>query len=261
MADYHNPNEFRLSSSAFAWGDLVFTDYKSGCFRKILIQSRGVRDKIKPQYTELGALNEQRHEDRLKSEGQRYLREHAVGRGIAGGSGVTLSGHIDFLLYDRDGINAASVDELKSVSSTNTRRNVIKNGHYVTENLAQIVSYMAETRVQNGRLIYTYYQEGEAVDERTFRVTLDEFGKIFVDSKATQFSYHDILSHQSKAAAVIKDGTVGPRPFRWEFQFVSPCTFCPYKQACDQYDAGAIEGAESFVKYAEQLLISKETEK
>lgn len=261
MADYFNPNEFRASSSAFQWGDIVFTHYKTGCLRKILIQSRNHQAPINPKYTEIGAVNEDRHEVRLREEGKTFIREFDFKSTVPTVDGVTFSGHIDFL--HTDGTNPTMVDELKSVTSKNVKREVIKNGMWVPENLAQTVGYMGEAKVSKGRLIYTYYEQDTnnqkwyALDERTFHVTVDDFGKVAVDSKPTQYSFYDVLSHRVSAAKVIKDGTVGPRPYRWELQFVSPCTWCPFKKACDKYDEGSIEGTDAFVDYAKQCSVEE----
>lgn len=254
--DYFNPNEFRASSSAFMWGQTVFTDYKTGCLRKILIQSRNHQATIDPKYGILGKINEDRHEARLIKEGTKFLREVEFKSKVPMVPSINLSGHADFILIDPLNINPYCVDELKSVTSKNVRRNVIKNGEYGTENLAQLVTYMAEAKVTKGRLIYTYYEQDTnnqqyyAVDERTFNVTIDDFGKIAVDSNPTQYSFNDVLAHRVAAARTIENGEVAQRPYRWELNFVSPCQWCPFKQACDKFDAGEIEGTDAFVEYA-----------
>lgn len=258
MGDYYRPNELRASSAAFAWGELVHTKYKTGCIRKILVQSRDVRPDIDEKYKIIGLQNEERHAARLTKEGRKFIREHEFNRPISNVPGINLSGHMDFLVHN--GLTPAFVDELKSVSSKNVRRETIKNGNYSPENLAQLVTYMSEAKVANGRLIYTFYEQDTnnlnyyPTDERTFNVTIDDFGKIAVDLKPTQYHFNDVLAHQTLAARAIRDGTVGPRPYLWDMPFVSPCTYCPMKGACDKYDQGAIESTNAFVEYAKQLI-------
>lgn len=264
MASYYNPNEFRLSSSAFQWGDLTFTDYKTGCLRKILLQSRNIDAPFTgvstedPDGTTLGDVNENRHVERLYNEGhKKFLREVEFKGKVPQEPTISYSGHCDFIIAND--INPAFVDELKSATSKNTRRNVIKNGEYVTETLAQLLSYMGEAKLVNGRIIYTYYEQDtntktyHAIDARTFHVTVDDYGKVFVDKKATQWHYQDVIAHRVAAAKVIRSGQVAQRPYRWDTEWASPCKFCHFKDACDKFDSGEIEGDVAFVEYAKNL--------
>lgn len=263
MADYYNPNELRMSSSGFAWGTLVFTDYKSACLRKILIQSMAVQAPIDPKYTELGMVNEERRANQLTRDGKIFDREVTHSHSIPLFESINKSGHIDFVIRDNYG-NVSYVEELKSVQSTNVRKKVIKDGNWVTENLAQTVGYMMEARVTKGKLIYTFYKKDkksgklEPEDERTFRVHIDDYGRIFVDQKPTQFTVQDLIAHEHAAAMVIRDKLVWPdRPFRGEIPFVGACHFCPFKKACSAYDSGSIEGATAFVEFSKQLLVKE----
>jgi hypothetical protein len=252
MGSYYAPNQFRLSSSAFQWGDITFTDYKTGCLRKILLQSLDIHATVESKYGALGSVNEDRHEQQLIASNEKYLREFEVLSTVASVPEISSSGHIDFLITD--GTNPTRVDELKSVQSTNTRRNVIRNGEYVTENLAQLVAYMGEARVGKGRLIYSFYDKGKVTEERIFNVSIDDFGKIWVDSRPTNFAFNDVVAHRVAAAKVIRDKTVASRPYRWELQFVSPCTWCVFKAACDAHDSSVSGGTDSFVEKAKQCL-------
>jgi hypothetical protein len=260
MAYYHEPNMLRASSSGFAWGRMVFTDYKSACLRKILVQSRGMdSESIDPKYILVGALNEERHEKRQTGA---YVRE--VPFRISGGpEDVSVRGHADFVHYsttdldpdDPSKMKPVSVDELKSCTSKNTRRNVIKNGVYVIENLAQLICYMAAFKVPRGRLIYTYWEhinnEWRPMDERIFEVDIDDFGRICVDSKPSQYTIYDLFAHRQQAFEAIAFVRVQQRPHRWDAPFGSPCGYCHFKSACDAWDAGEIEGdGFAFVDYA-----------
>jgi hypothetical protein len=261
MAYYHKPMTQRASSSAFAWGSIVFTEYATGCLRKILIQSKGYSKDIDPKYGIVGKINEDRHEARLIRErvpGETFVREARCQADLF--KGVQLSGHADFVRYY--GSDVLGVDELKSVTSKNTRRK-IRAGQYLTENLAQLCAYMSAFKTVSGRLIYTYYEpvgdEWAPLEERIFAVHIDEFGRILVDSKPTKFTIHDLYAHQRAAALAIADNTVALRPHNWDAPFVSPCQFCAFKEACSAYDSRVIEGADAFVSLA--IESSKECQK
>ena len=254
MAAYYEPNQLRASSSAFQWGSLTFTTYKTGCLRKILVQSRNVQAPVAKKYGDLGSINEDRHATRLDALGVVYQREVAFKEDL--GSGVHLSGHADFVHYENG--KTVGVDELKSVQSKNVRREVIKKGLYNVENLAQLVSYMSAMDVLQGRLIYSYYEHVSdvwtCIDERIFAVTIDEHYRIFVDSKPTQYTVFDLYAHQKAAADVIATGRVADRPANWDAAFISPCGYCPFASACDAWDQNAIESKEAFVEHCKNLV-------
>jgi hypothetical protein len=270
MADYFIPNNFRLSSSAFLWGRLVFTDYNTGCFRKILAASQNVRTPVNPKYGRLGKWNEDRYADYLTScggvEGTSFFRETEVKRVSSKVPGVTISGHADFIFIGADG-KTARVDELKSVTSKNVRRDVIKNGKFKTENLAQLVAYMGELDCVHGKLIYSYYENTESdpyapklVDERTFVVHIDDYGRIEVDGEPTKFTAYDVIAHRNVAVSIIGSHTIRERPYMHDAPFGSPCHFCEFKPACDANDSGEIEGAVAFVERARKLVGGKKDE-
>lgn len=263
MAFYWNPFEFRLSSSAFLWGRLVFTDYNTGCFRKILLQSLNVSKSVASKYEMLGKINEDRHERLLQERGLvadvHYQREVEIKRKSARTPEVTISGHADFVYKDPATGRITAVDELKSVTSKNVRREVIGKGFFKTENLAQLVAYMGEFDVTQGALVYTYYEqdaygEYEALDSRTFSVEIDEYGRIIVDTKPTEFTAYDVIAHRNAAVTVIGAQTVLDRPYRHDAPFVGACHWCPFKAICDRYDSGEIESTAAFVEKARQSL-------
>lgn len=244
------------SSSAFAWGRIVFTEYKGGCLRTILLNSYGVREgDIQEKYKILGALNEERHEEILKESGVKYDREFVVKQAVPSNPTVSFSGRVDFVQHLDSGI---VVEELKSTDNKNKLREVIKNGTWVTENLAQLVSYMVALRTPIGRLIYTYYDldkttgKYEAKKDRAFEVVIDDAGRICVDSAPTRFTVHDQIAHTQAAAKVIETGEIWDRPYHWNMPFKSPCIYCPFSGTCDAYDAGAIKDVTDFVMSAKK---------
>lgn len=261
MASYNIPNTLRASSSGFAWGDIIYTTYKSACLRKILVQSRGYDAAINPKYTLVGALNEERHASALTGKTIRFRREVAFEDDLV--HGIRIMGHCDFALLDDEGV-VDCVEELKSVTSKNTYRTVIKNGVYLVENLAQLISYMIAMRCPDGRLIYTYWEQvdadGDELDpanwtaseERRFEVHIDDFGRINVDGEPTRYTVQDQIAHRVQAAVAIATGKVPQRPHNWDAPFASPCAYCPFAAACTKWDSGEIESDEAFVKMAIQ---------
>lgn len=257
MASYFRPNNFRLSSSAFLWGRLVYTEHSTGCLRKILLQSREVSGPVAEKYTILGEQNEVRHAAVLDAAGVTYQRETPIERTSRRVPGVTITGHADFLIEDPTTLQFSEVHELKSVSSANTKRETIDKGFIKPENLAQLVAYMGEFDIERGKLIYTYYKDGDVnkvTAERTFEVTVDEYGRICVNGSSTQFTAYDIIAHRNAAIEVIATGEIADRPYRHDAPFNSPCQFCSFRSACERHDNGEFEGTDAFVLAAKTAL-------
>lgn len=250
----------RSSSSGFAWGDLIHSHYKSSCLRWILASSHRPFE-IDPKYTYLGKVNEDLHEEELKKNLHCYTKEQEVERASFG---VIQRGHIDFLVVPF-GTEDLVVHELKHVQSKNVYREVIKKGHFITDNLAQTVNYMLHAQTQHGLLKYTFYEKDDdgkpqAKESRYFKVSIDDFGRIFVDAKPTKFHVQDQYAHQRQAAQVLRDQTVAQRPYLGEVPFVGACHWCPLKEACAKFDKGAIESAGAFIDFSKQELEKKEKE-
>lgn len=250
-----SPVILRSSSSGFAWGELIFSHYKSSCLRWILIQSHTPYE-INPKYTHLGKVNEDLHEAELLAKHDAYVRELEVEQPSPIPE-VVNRGHIDFLVTPMDGTGLV-VHELKHVQSKNVYREVIKKGLYITDNLAQTVNYMLQAKTQHGLLKYTFYEEGEVGDSRYFEVRIDDFGRINVDKKPTKFHVQDQFNHQRQAALVLRDQKVAQRPYLGETPFVGACHWCPAAEACSRFDKGAIEGTDAFIGIAKQQLKEKE---
>lgn len=267
LPDAHHDREpnkqilLRSSSSGFAWGELIHSHYKSSCLRWILISSHRSFE-IDPKYTHLGKINEDLHEAELIAKHDVYSREQEVSRPSPVPE-VLQRGHIDFLVkpFDSDKL---VVHELKHVQSKNVYREVIQKGHFVTDNLAQCVNYMLHAQTQHGLLKYTFYEavdgKPEAKESRYFEIFIDDFGRIFVDSKPTKFHIQDQYAHQRQAAEVLRDQKVAQRPYLGEIPFVGACHWCPVSAACAQFDRGAIEGTFAFIELSKQLIIEKEKE-
>lgn len=237
------------SSSAFMWGDVVFTDYDSGCLRSILIKSHLKTPDIDPLYTELGALHEDNYEaEHLKDvphEKEKPFKVEVL-------DGVVLSGRIDFLTPDK-------VHECKSTVSKSTAISWA-NGKFKTGHLAQTVAYMVQEGIPQGRIICGFYvqdKEGKAkrIVETFFEVSLSEDGVILVNGKPTGFTVSDQLRHRYRAARVLQTQEfVSDRPAGWNQTWGSPCGFCAFRPTCDKYDNNQLTTLSQIIESAQNDL-------
>lgn len=233
--------KFYPSSSAFMVGDLVITKYNSGCLRSILIQSHGIREgDIPDAYQRVGAEHERMHARDLEEQGISFVREVVLKAQLS--ENVEYSGRCDFAVtFPKAGL---VIDECKGHTSKNTRRDVIRNGEYNVSYLAQLVSYMVKLRTQKGRLVCGYYEETTdeppvlvRQEERTFKVEIGDDGSIDVDGVPSGYCVADLLAHQRAVVRVLENQEVAARPDKWNQKYGGPCTYCPFKVACDKYDA------------------------
>lgn len=219
------------SSAAFMFGDLTMTKDSSGCLRRILFASHGLRDEIDPIYSEVGKAHEEWVESRLKG----FQREVPV-RGQVLGTDVEYSGRADFL-------NEHEIIECKGTISKRVRLDVIRKGNVKINHLAQLVSYLIQLERSNGALIVGFYEQNEdkqfiCTEHREFKITIDDEGRILIDGTLSGYRVHDQLAHMQRAAKHLAEGTLGPRPADWDAKYTSPCNYCPFKSACDKVDSG-----------------------
>jgi hypothetical protein len=220
--------------------------YGTGCFRKQLIGSFGIEEPFPPDIALLGAQNEVRYEEQLKAAGTVYEREVAVKQPILGEA--YFSGRIDFWCPEE----AVKIRELKSASSENTYKEVIKKGHVKATNLAQVVAYMVCKEEVQGNLIYTYYPGSGEPIERSFSIGINDSGKITVDDGPSGFSVGDYLEHRIRSAVLIQNREVGDKPKDWDNKWKSPCKYCKWASACGAWDLWLLEDVEAFLDKAEQ---------
>jgi hypothetical protein len=218
--------------------------------RSILLGSHGVREKISGDHQERGALNEDLFAERLNGQGSKYVREKPLVRPIYGFNDTYFSGRLDYMLIDDS--KPKRVLELKSSESKNVFKDVIQQGKYKTENLAQLISYMVAEQCILGSLIYTYYEREKSSkvlkksSERCFEVEIDHAGKILVDGNPSEFTVQDQLLHQHTAAKCLNDQIIYHRPYKWQ-DFDGPCKRCPFNKVCEAYDRREIKTKEDFI--------------
>jgi CRISPR/Cas system-associated exonuclease Cas4 (RecB family) len=220
------------SSAAFLWGDLTLTKDSSGCLRKILFSSHGLREEIDPVYAEVGRAHEEWVNERLEE----FEREVPVRGNILGNDSVEYAGRADYL-------NSNEVIECKATLSKRARLDIIRKGNVKINHLAQLVSYLIQLELQQGRLIVGFYEQDQdkkfvCTESREFKVTIDDEGRILIDAQISPYRVHDQLAHMQRAAKHLAEGTLGPRPADWDAKYTSPCNYCPFKAACDKYDSG-----------------------
>lgn len=228
------------SASAFVKGRLCFTQYDSGCLRSILAKSWVRTPDIDPKHSILGEKNERRFEEQLKQAGIEFVAESPVSYPLDHCNGVVFSGRRDFVVSAGD---SNEIVELKATSSK-TKYQMMREGKYVVENLAQLVAYMVEAEATRGRLVYAYYKDPTAAEphlESTYLVTIDPSGDILANGRHSGFTIADYLLHRDSAATAVSQGVVYDRPYNYDAAFGSPCQYCVFKSACDRFDSGESE--------------------
>lgn len=250
----------RGSSSAFMWGRNVYTNSPSGCLRSIYLASKGVREQNIPTIHQVrGEINEDTYERELTAKGATFDRELSVICPVSVEPDYNFSGRVDFAV--RNG-GIVEVHELKSTESKN-RYYSIKKGEWKYENLAQAVAYMVALETTEGVLQYSYWLKDKAgVYSKNFesnlKISIDDFGRIHINSKPTQFTVYDLYAHQYHSIKVQREEIIWDRPMHWDLLWGSPCGVCPFKATCAAYDKGEIEGNAAFVNHAQEQLTSKE---
>lgn len=242
------------SSAAFKVGELVHTQYSSGCLRHLLLAAEGVKEPFAQEHSERGAINEQRYENALVAAGTDYEREVPFQIQIA--DDAVISGRIDFVLADQ------RIDELKSTESANVIRDVINNGKFKHANVAQLVVYLMAKGLTYGNLIYSAYKRDKKtkalvhVADRTYAVQLMANGDIYVDEAKFEFTAADVVNHLLSTAKVIRHRTIAPRPYGHS-SFDGPCKYCPFANTCGLYDEGILASVEEFIDSARNELQNK----
>ncbi len=251
------PIKLNGSSSAFAKGAMVYSKYSTGCIRNILLKSHGVREELKQSTQGLGLQNEDAYGAKLVSDGRTILaRELPIVGESAIASDAIFSGRFDYQVATPLG---PQIVELKSTQSKNKLAE-LKKGVYTVENLAQTVAYVVETGSTGGaQLVYTHYKYDaqnvyQPTYERSFDISFSASGSILVDGVASGFFVRDLYAHQALVYVHLSENRVGPRPYNYESQWASPCTYCPFKKACQGYDENPLSTTESFINQAKECL-------
>lgn len=249
------------SSAAFKVGDLVFTQYSSGCLRAQLLQGEGLREKIDEKHTERGALHEHLLDaayERSGGKAEERLREVPFQLPI-GPTGALVSGKIDALLR-------GEIKEYKSTESSGVIADVIENGKVKDANVAQVLIYEFAQNKSTAELIYTGYKkvtnrktkakEYVKTSDRSFEVGVDPAGWVTIDGKRFKFTAHELIAWLVAAVDVREKRYVASRPYG-ENSFTGPCKWCAFADTCRQWDEDSLQSVEDFVDSAKQELQRK----
>ena len=238
MNTSEKPKKLYPSSSGFCWGNMVITEYDSGCLRSILITANGYRKNIPEVSMELGRRWEDITFDQLTNEQPwPFHRELPFKNEIYG---VIVSGRCDYVLYDDEG---PIVIECKGTGSKTAPTDIIKNGKYKINHLAQITSYFLHYGASRAELRVSYLCQ----TSRTFKITIGQDGMIMVDGKPSGFTMQDQLEHTRNAALAVTEGIVWSRPHTMKGD---PCKWCNHKDVCDRWDRNEIATTEDFINAA-----------
>lgn len=253
------PIKLYPSSVAFMSGDLVVTEYSSGCLRYQLLASEGLKEPFDPKHARRGKINEERYESAIIASGLDYQREVPFKIPVA--DDAYISGRIDFTLSD------TQVHECKSSESPNVVRQVLKEGKLKKSNVAQLVTYLMAAKIPIGRLIYSAYKPDKNnpqvyihIADRVFEVTLGAEGEIYVDGKKYEFGALEIVAHFLASAGVIRDRRIVARPYNYT-SFDGPCKYCVFRDTCGLYDESVLESVEDFIESAKLELQRRGKEK
>lgn len=250
------PFRFYPSSSAFAFGTQVQTEWSSGCVRNIYLDFKGLKQPFPIRNAEAGASYEAMVEDTLIRAGYNFQREVPVQQTLR--DGIVLSGRIDFIL------EGGKILELKSCNSPSSKTKHLSKGLITTGNLAQVVTYMLSLRQSTGTLRY-----GEVkVDKKTgvpyigrevpHHITLWETGRITINGNESVYTVQSLFRHRELVLDAILKDILPDRPYN-ESKFNGPCARCPWNATCTSLDEGRITTAAQFVQHAKEHKNDDET--
>lgn len=239
------------SSTSFMKGRLVFTDYSSGCPRKIYLASQGVKEPFIPKhYAEMGLQHEDAFGATLSN--AEVQRELPFKWSIPG-TNAFISGRIDYVVN-------GEIFELKATDSKTNLTNIINGGRLKPEQLAQVAIYMMALEKSEATIYYGYYVSDKLTNirtlkrDRTFILNIDTYGDIFVDTKYSGYNIADVLKFLNTVTDLINNHEISDRPHNWAARFGSPCNYCVFKSSCELHDSGITEGASAFVSNSKLLL-------
>lgn len=221
------PSKYHPSQGAFQRGDQVISPSNSGCQRKILFQSWGLKEEVPAIYQDVGKAFEDYYEQGLKDRGVTdYNREHEIRTD-------KLSGRIDFLL------SKTHIVECKGMISKRGRLEIIRKGKPKTNHLAQVVGYMVHLEQPIASLEYGYMEwdkdHWRFSEGRHFQIKIESDGRITYDTIDSGFTVFEYLEHFNKTLGHLNNQTLGPRPYASN-PYNNACSYCPFKSVCSVID-------------------------
>lgn len=255
MSKNYNPS----SAGFLTGGGLAVTKYESGCLRGVLAKKNGARTKFPSILAEMGAKFEELSEVWLRDNYPDWdLAVEEVLKGpCVGLPEETFSGRKDFTLR-KDGTTI--IVECKSMMSSTSRLNVIRKGIMNPSQIAQLISYMIQEKQTKGMMMFGYYEIDPETGEMwcpnafrdqgnikkanfaVYRVEITDEGKILIEDQEFEYDVYQCIEHRNAVMDVLKNKTVGLRPFKSHEEYSSPCNYCVFKDVCTDYDTSVISG-------------------
>lgn len=183
------------------------------------------RTDLHPDYAAIGNTHEEMHE-KAHPEAKREVPFKRVVSEYS-----TLSGRADFVFEDR-------IDECKATFSKPAFLDAQK-GKPSMAHLSQLVCYMMEFGLSQGRLVYGFFlRDRSGALARRGVAAIDVAvanDKVLVQGNDTGFTVHDLTNTILQIDQWMQTDQPAPRPAKEGY--ASACKYCPLSELCDRADA------------------------
>lgn len=242
------------SSASFMKGISPDVDYPDKCLRQQLVKHKiDYRPDIPKLYTAIGEIDEASYEYRLNMQDNVESAEH-IEREVSFKKELDnyiISGRMDFKVQYKDGTK--EIIEKKSSISKSNRLSVIRKKTIKDAQLAQLVTYLVTQKVNNGRLVYSYWEFDYTATKLTMTEEIEfiiviQGNDIIVDNVKHTKTVKDLVKFYGVVADTLNNDKIGVRPTN-----PKTCAWCPLVEQCTSYEVGAIS-KEEYIKEASEIL-------
>jgi hypothetical protein len=231
------------SSSGFAWGDAIITEYDSGCPRMNLLTANGYRKDIPSSSQDMGREWEDLVFKRLTEEQPwAFHRELPFKKQI--NQECVVSGRLDYLLYDEE--RGTEILECKATAAKDAKYKILRDGEFKLNWLSQVACYMNSLGHSIAKILVLVKNGGE----RTFVVEAKKKGGLYVDGEGSGFNLHDQARHTQIISECLTEGIVWERPITFRGD---PCKWCSKQLLCMKWDMGEIGNVEEYIRQGTQV--------
>jgi len=250
------------SASAFMDAGLVETQYSNGCQRMVLAKSFGYDEGPIPSvYMRLGAYDEDQFSEKLVDRGYSCVLEEIPFKFTIPDTAATLSGRMDFMVWEDDAVDAPLIIEKKATMSKPTIY-AARKGRVKINQLAQLVSYLVVHDLPRGILhlngyklnkkegpefIPTFERATKKVDEFAFEITFSKNREILVNGVMSGFTVLNYVDYLQSSAQMLTTPYLPKRPGNADGGWNSPCNFCKIKGICDSADSNQETTVNDFI--------------
>jgi hypothetical protein len=241
--------KFYPSSSSFAFGSQIITDWSSGCARYQYLEANGHKIPFPPKNTADGATYEAFKEAEYKAAGKPYTLE--IPFKAESPEGFTLSGRADAIVDGR-------LIELKSCNSSSSKTKHLSKGQFTVGNLAQIVTYMISLKHNEATLTYGEIKTDRKTKEVAIgrevshNVVLTVGGTIVVGDQDTRYTVQSLYNHRRIVWDALQNNILADRPFNLD-RFNGPCARCPWNEICTTADTRGLSQSSQLLTLANNL--------